>query len=127
MNLGILDNIQLELDTLSTLIKLIYAFLWQEYVLTGSDIFLDPEVNILGAAFMSTVNSLANYLNSFPVLSDALQSGYGVYPGDTWCNPQVHTLSTSFLLWVIHILHYCRGKGEVEKMIMIGYGVDTDC
>jgi len=88
VNLGILDNIQLELDTLSTLIKLIYAFLWQEYVLTGSDIFLDPEVNILGAAFMSTVNSLANYLNSFPVLSDALQSGYGVYPGDTWCNPQ---------------------------------------
>ena len=89
MNLGILDNIQLELDTLATLMKLIYAFLWQEYVLTGSDIFLDPEVNVLGAAFMSTVNSLANYLNSFPVLSDPLQSGYGVYPGDTWCNPQV--------------------------------------
>jgi len=88
VNLGILDNIQLELDTLATLMKLIYAFLWQEYVLTGSDIFLDPEVNVLGAAFMSTVNSLANYLNSFPVLSDPLQSGYGVYPGDTWCNPQ---------------------------------------
>ena len=89
VTLGILENIQLELDTLATLIKLIYAFLWQEYVLTGSDIFLDPEVNVLGAAFMSTVNNLANYLNSFPVLSEALQSGYGVYPGDTWCNPQV--------------------------------------
>ena len=89
VTLGIMENIQLELDTLATLIKLIYAFLWQEYVLTGSDIFLDPEVNVLGATFMSTVNNLANYLNSFPVLSEALQSGYGVYPGDTWCNPQV--------------------------------------
>ena len=46
------------------------------------------KVNILGAAFMSTVNGLANWLNSFPVLSPALQSGYGVYPGDVWCNPQ---------------------------------------
>ena len=49
---------------------------------------MDPEVNILGAAFMSTVNGLANWLNSFPVLSPALQTGYGVYPGDLWCNPQ---------------------------------------
>ena len=80
-SLGILENIQIELDTVATLMKLIYAFLWQEYVLTGADIFLDPEVNVLGAAFMSTVNGIANYLNSFPVLDEPLQSGYGIYPG----------------------------------------------
>ena len=78
----------MELDTLATLIKLIYAFLWQEYVLTGADIFLDPEVNVLGAQAMSSINGLANYLSSFPVLDESLQSGYGVYPGDTWCQPQ---------------------------------------
>jgi len=88
VSLGILENIQIELDTVATLMKLIYAFLWQEYVLTGADIFLDPEVNVLGAAFMSTVNGIANYLNSFPVLDEPLQSGYGIYPGDSWCNPQ---------------------------------------
>ena len=44
MSVGILEKIQLELDTVATLIKLIYAFMWQEYVLTSSDIFLDPEV-----------------------------------------------------------------------------------
>ena len=44
MSVGILEKIQLELDTAATLIKLIYAFMWQEYVLTSSDIFLDPEV-----------------------------------------------------------------------------------
>ena len=37
---------------------------------------------------MSSVNALANSLSSFPVLSEPLQSGYGVYPGDTWCQPQ---------------------------------------
>ena len=55
---------------------------------TGCSRFTLLKVNILGAAFMSTVNGLANWLNSFPVLSPALQSGYGVYPGDVWCNPQ---------------------------------------
>ena len=44
VSVGILEKIQLELDTAATLIKLIYAFMWQEYVLTSSDIFLDPEV-----------------------------------------------------------------------------------
>ena len=68
--------------------KLIYAFLWQEYALTSADIFLDPEVNVLGAQAMASVNALANQLNSFPVLSEPLQSGYGVYPGDVWCQPQ---------------------------------------
>ena len=55
---------------------------------TGCSTFTLLKVNILGAAFMSSVNGLANWLNSFPVLSPALQSGYGVYPGDVWCNPQ---------------------------------------
>lgn len=44
--MGILEKAQLELDTAGTLIKLIYAFLWQEYVLTSADIFLDPEVRL---------------------------------------------------------------------------------
>ena len=45
------------------------------YALTDADIFLDPEVNILGARFMSTVNSVANALNSWPVLDEELQTG----------------------------------------------------
>ena len=44
------------------------------YALTDADIFLDPEVNILGARFMSTVNSVANALNSWPVLDEELQT-----------------------------------------------------
>ena len=44
VQLGILEKTQLELNFGGTLVKLLYAFLWQEYVLTGADILLDPEV-----------------------------------------------------------------------------------
>ena len=71
--------------------------------MTDSTIFLDPEVNILGAAAMVSVNKLADFLTEFPMLDSALQTGkhyyvtviyltksvgYGTYPGDDWCNPQ---------------------------------------
>jgi len=88
VSLGFLEHAQFQLNTVGTLIKLIYAFLWQEYALTDSEIFLDPEVNQLGASAMSSVNQLANYLTDFPVLDEGLQSGSGIYPGEVWCNPQ---------------------------------------
>merc|ERR1719348_2085878 len=88
VSLGLLEHAQFQLNTVGTLIKLIYAFLWQEYALTDADIFLDPEVNQLGASAMSSVNQLANYLTDFPILDEGLQSGSGIYPGENWCNPQ---------------------------------------
>ena len=104
VNLGILELYQFQLNTVGTLTKIIYAFLWQEYALTGNDIFLDPEVNILGASAMVSVNKFVDWLTSFPMLDGDIQkgkkimmilwlmfssaTGYGTYPGDTWCNPQ---------------------------------------
>jgi len=88
VNLGILELYQFQLNTVGTLTKIIYAFLWQEYALTGNDIFLDPEVNILGASAMVSVNKFVDWLTSFPMLDGDIQKGYGTYPGDTWCNPQ---------------------------------------
>ncbi len=66
---------ELELNTLATLIKLLNAFLWQEYALTSSPIFLDPEVNKLGAKAMLVINQFADMLSSFPTLDLELQSG----------------------------------------------------
>merc|ERR1712013_423606 len=85
---GILELGHFQLNTVGTLTKIIYAFMWQEYALTDNDIFLDPEVNILGASAMVSINKLADWLNDFPMLDPALQTGYGTYPGDAWCNPQ---------------------------------------
>merc|ERR1711942_237642 len=85
---GILELGHFQLNTVGTLTKIIYAFLWQEYALTDNDIFLDPEVNILGASAMVSINKLADWLNDFPMLDPDLRTGYGTYPGDAWCNPQ---------------------------------------
>merc|ERR1712215_172152 len=85
---GILELGHFQLNTVGTLTKIIYAFLWQEYALTDSEIFLDPEVNILGASAIVSINKLADWLTDFPMLDPELQTGYGTYPGDDWCNPQ---------------------------------------
>jgi len=88
INLGVLEKGQFQLNTVGTLVKLIYAFLWQEYALTDADIFLDPEVNQLGYTFMVSVNKFADFLTDFPMLDADLQKGSGIYPGEEWCNPQ---------------------------------------
>jgi len=88
VSLGYLEHAQFQLNTVGTLMKLIYAFLWQEYALTDNPLFLDPEVNQIGASFMVTINSLADWLTDFPMLDNNLQKGSGIYPGEDWCNPQ---------------------------------------
>merc|ERR1712033_105321 len=81
VSLGFLEHAQFQLNTVGTLVKLIYAFLWQEYALTDADIFLDPEVNQLGYTFMVSVNKFADFLTDFPMLDADLQKGSGIYPG----------------------------------------------
>jgi len=87
INLGILEKGQFQLNTVGTLVKLIYAFLWQEYALTDAEIFLDPEVNQLGYTFMVSINKFADFLTDFPMLDAGLQKGVGIYPGEGWCMP----------------------------------------
>merc|ERR1740131_859029 len=88
VSLGFLEHAQFQLNTVGTLVKLIYAFLWQEYALTDNELFLDPEVNQIGANFMITINQLADWLTDFPLLDNNLQKGSGIYPGEDYCNPQ---------------------------------------
>ena len=47
--------------------------------MTDSTIFLDPEVNILGASAMVSINKLADWLTEFPMLDSALQTGMHYY------------------------------------------------
>ena len=51
---------------ISTAVKLLYAFVWQEEYLNPQPPFvLDPEANVLGAELIPIVNSFANRLNNF--------------------------------------------------------------
>lgn len=83
-------KIQLLLNTVSTLRKLAYAFLWHEdtFKLNTS-----PAVNRLGVFFQPITNSLDRSISSLPALSPSLLSGRGLYPGShQYCGSQPHSL-----------------------------------
>lgn len=67
MNVPIGERIQLQNNLEAAGIKLLYAFLWQEWVVTNASITTDPEFNEQGAALIGPVNDLANQLSNFPV------------------------------------------------------------
>lgn len=86
------EFLRLEGNTYSTLIKLLYAFLWQEEALAGADneIWFQPLTNQIGTIVLPLVNNLANALNNF-TYTDAvdMQAGHNMYPGESWCNPVI--------------------------------------
>ena len=73
MELTNAEKLQLDLDFDSALVKLIYAFIWQEWVITDNPMVFDPEVNVQGNALITTVNAFANSLNNFPIYDQNLQ------------------------------------------------------
>jgi len=104
-------KLELQGNIESTLIKLIYAFLWQEYVITESPIFLNPIANVIGNTLIKYVNDYANSLSTFPVYDEALKTGEGVYPGSDRCNPvqphsKWHVESANGLMDLMYLADY---------------------
>ena len=52
-------------NTVGTLIKLFYAFVWQEQFLYIGDVILTPDANTLGAILLPLINDLGNSLTSW--------------------------------------------------------------
>ena len=73
MNLGVLQTVELETNFASAMVKLLYAFVWQEWVLTNNPAVFEPETNAMGNAAITTVNSFANSLNNWPIYDQDLQ------------------------------------------------------
>ena len=67
------EVLHLKGDFLGALIKLIYAFVWQEWVITSDPRVFDPDVNAAGNAAIPAVNAFANSLNNFPIYDQDLQ------------------------------------------------------
>ena len=59
-----LQKLRLKKNLISTLQKLIYAFVWQENTFEIPFVF-DPIANFLGAGSLRVVNGIANVLNDF--------------------------------------------------------------
>ena len=89
INLTSEEFLQLEANVFSTVIKLFYAFLWQEQVLTQDDTFLQPTTNALGTIFLPVINAAGNRLNDYSYSDELMQSGLHMYPGENWCNPVI--------------------------------------
>lgn len=67
-----------------TLVKMIYAFIWQEEILPG-DHLNSIENNIKGAEMMPVINGIANEISGYFHSDRDLQDSIGVYPGDAKC------------------------------------------
>jgi len=86
--LGLRDRLVLLRDTLATVAKLFYAFVWQEKVIDFGGSNLTPEANQLGAQFLPIINQYANNQTSWSLHVDDVQAGEG-YPGWQTCNPTI--------------------------------------
>lgn len=95
IRLSVPEKGALGLKFIGTLVKVLYAFLWQEWVFVfgpNDQLMLRPRVNKLGAVLMPYVNGLANMLTGFVHTDDTVQACVGVYPSDQRCRiEQAHS------------------------------------
>lgn len=87
IDLGLIQETRFVENTVSSVIKLIYAFLWQEEILADNPMFLNETVNRRGWELLPEVNHFANVLNKFEYFEADFQNGTNTYPGGDWCNP----------------------------------------
>jgi len=69
---------------LGTLVKLLYAFIWQEQTFVYKGMY-DATWNLFGKILIPTVNSLANKLTGFDHPDASIQAGDDIYPGQAYC------------------------------------------
>eukprot|EP00811_Abedinium_folium_P028354 NODE_4383_length_1898_cov_5.438171.p1 GENE.NODE_4383_length_1898_cov_5.438171~~NODE_4383_length_1898_cov_5.438171.p1 ORF type:complete len:486 (-),score=119.10 NODE_4383_length_1898_cov_5.438171:274-1731(-) len=67
-----------------TLMKLFWAFTWQEATF-HYPLLYNAEWNVIGALVTPSVNSLANRLTGFTHPDATIQEGESIYPGQEWC------------------------------------------
>ena len=64
MQINAIERLRLQGNLFSAVIKLLYAFLWQESTF-DFPLLLNPAVNAIGAELIPSVNAFANRLNDF--------------------------------------------------------------
>jgi hypothetical protein len=72
-------------NVIGTLLKLGYAFLWQEQAVT-LPILLQPKINEIGTTLLPIVNNIATSFTTFEHSSPLFQLGHNFFPGQDHCN-----------------------------------------
>ena len=85
VSISVLEKAELLENTSATVLKLLYAFVWQEATFDLGDILFTPEENAFGAALLPHINAYANNLTTWDLYVEDIQMGSG-YPGSGWCN-----------------------------------------
>lgn len=119
IRIGLLEKVQLIGNFASTMVKLLYAFVWQEQTLDIPFVF-DPEANVRGNELIPVVNAFANRLNDFTFYEENFQNGTAIYPGDAWCNNQEahskwHVQSAIGLLDLVYLCDNINGLTSKQR------------
>jgi len=85
IELSLLEKAELFENTIGTVIKLLYGFVWQEEVIDFGGLNMTPEANAAGAAFTPKLNAFGNNLTRWDLTVEDVQMGGG-YPGSAGCN-----------------------------------------
>ena len=119
------EKLTLAKKFLGTVIKLLYAFVWQEggyFPNIGAPTF-SPEGNEKGWELLPILNDMVNSellgtdsLNDY--FNPDLQFGIGIYPGELWCNPGLYPHAKWHLQTGIALVDLTNLMDEVLKIII---------
>lgn len=85
VKLSLAEKAQMLPKFAGTVLKLLWAFTWQEGVFPYKQVY-NPTWNLFGAVLIPAVNSLANRMTGFSHPDDSIQKGESIYPGQDVCN-----------------------------------------
>jgi len=96
------------------IIKILYAFLWQEHFIPITNVYKHPFLVSLGGALLPDINSFSNGISGFAQTDSNVENSFGVYPGDTHCrhySPHAiwHEESANGLLEIVFLTDAING------------------
>jgi hypothetical protein len=136
--MGGADRATLANQFIGTVMKMIYAFYWQEQIV-DRDHLDDPEAVARGAVMMPVLNALANDISGFVFVDQDVQQSINVYPGDSKCRAQQphsiwHEQSGNGLVdmglvsqFADSMLRNPNDDGKTLDVGLIGCLVENDC
>lgn len=103
-------------NTAGTLIKLFYAFLWQEGYVTNPIVF-NPAFNELGSTLLPLLNKLSCELTSYSYSYPGFYQGEDFYPGQQGCRWNPH--SKWHLQGSIGIVDWVFLADEIHRLLSL--------
>jgi len=80
------ERVEFGRNLVGTAVKLLYAFVWQEQVIT-SDFVFKPQVNQIGAFLQPLLNNfVTDNIETFKYSNTEFVSGKNFYAGQSWCD-----------------------------------------